>query len=145
MLHDILSPDSIWFVIALFAFVALIIAAFILPAYIQHIITQRKRKKNIFPLPAPSFRGKTLVGVVGTSAFIFGLIFLLLLSSCSPRITALRTEGIIIHSEEDRVFVLFEDALGKPGNYSGNWFYVPGVGIVDRERYKILVTLEEIK
>ena len=145
MLQDILSPDSIWFVIVLIAFVVLIIAAVILPAYIQHIIIQRKRRKKIFPLPALSYEGKGLTGVVGASAFIWGLIILLLLSSCSPRITALRTEGIIIHSEEDRVFVLFEDALGKPGNYSGNWFYVPGVGIVDRERYKILVTLEEIK
>src|SRR5690554_6288156 len=98
MTQDILSPDSIWFVVALIAFVALIIAAFILPAYVQHIITQRKRKKNIFPLPALSFRGKTWAGVVGTTAFIFGLIFLLIFSSCSPRITAMNTQGKLLKS-----------------------------------------------
>lgn len=94
-------------------------------------------------VPALNFRGRTFLGVLLMT--VVWVTLLLLLISCSPRIQALHTEGIIIKSEEDRVFVLFEDALGKPGNYSGNWFYVPGVGIVDRERYKILVTLEEIK
>ena len=69
----------------------------------------------------------------------------MLFQVCSPKVTGLSTNGTILKSEEDRVFVLFEEELGDPGYFTGGWFYFPGKGIVKKENYKIEVHLIKIR
>lgn len=70
------------------------------------------------------------------------IILLLLLCSCASRKpVGLYTTGTILMTENDRVFVLFEDAFDRPGNFLGDWFYFPGIGLINREDYSVEVKL----
>ncbi|PRY90619.1 hypothetical protein [Mongoliibacter ruber] len=80
------------------------------------------------------------------TAIIFGFLLLFMAMRCgTPKVLGLKTEGIILKAEPDRVFILFEDALGEPGTYSGQWYYVPGEGIVNKEKFKAILTLQPIQ
>lgn len=142
--QNLLSADKVEFLIGLSITVTLIFAAFILQAYVQHIIRQRKRNKSIFPLPEISDEGKGLAAVFGTTAIIWGTVIMLLFSSCTT-VRGLDTQGTIIKAEPDRVFVLFEDAMGKPGTYSGNWFHIPGAGMIDITKSYVKVHIIQIE
>jgi len=82
--------------------------------------------------------------IKSTGIFI-GLAVLILFQDCAPAVKGLSTEGTIIATENDRVYTLFEDVLGNPGEFTGSWFYFPGVGIVNKANYRIKVILEENK
>ena len=69
---------------------------------------------------------------------------MLLFQMCSPGVMGLSTEGRIIKSEEDRVFVLFEEQIGDPGKFTGSWFYFPGLGVINERDYYIEVRLVKI-
>ena len=65
------------------------------------------------------------------------------LASCKVQNTGMHTDGQILLSEEDRLFVIFEGAFKKNTLYA-EWFYFPSHGIVDKEKYKIIVSLTKI-
>jgi len=142
---NFLSADTSEFIIALVIIVCFVIGVFALPAYVQHVRIQRRRKKKIFPLPELSDEGRGMAAVLGMAAMIWGTAILLIVMSCSPEIRGLHTEGHILKAEPDRIFVLFEDAMGKPGHYSGNWFYVPGATHLNIDHYTVQVNLKPIK
>jgi len=144
-LQKFLSPGAPEFLISWAIAVLLIFSLFTLPVVVQYIRMLRKSRKKKRPIPELSDEGKGLVGVMGGTAIFLGFIITLVFSSCSPQIRGLHTEGHIIKAEPDRIFVLFEDAMGRPGHYSGNWFYVPGASYLNIEAYKVKVELQEIK
>lgn len=69
------------------------------------------------------------------------ILLMLLFQMCSPAVMGLATEGKIIKVEPDRVFVLFEEQMGKPGRFTGSWFYFPGLGLIDEHDYYVKVSL----
>lgn len=92
-------------------------------------------------------KAKLAVLIVIPASIIFWLIIaVFMLSSCSHRsmISGLETSGQIVKTDQDRVLVVFEDKMGKPGWFATQWFYFPGVGIVSKEQYRVKVILEPI-
>lgn len=69
------------------------------------------------------------------------ILLMILLGSCAGQKRGLYPEGTILKAERDRVFVLFEDAYAAPGTYGGEWFYFPGIGLINKDDYCVQVTL----
>jgi|GEM_PF-2069913 len=69
------------------------------------------------------------------------LLIMVMFQNCAPAVMGLSTEGKILKSHEERIYVLFEEKLGKPGQYTGGWFYFPGLGIIDEHAYYVQVSL----
>jgi hypothetical protein len=61
-------------------------------------------------------------------------------AGCASFPSALLTEGQIIAVDEDRVFVIFRD-YDKLDRHTGGWFYLPGLGVLDKDQYKVKLVI----
>lgn len=87
--------------------------------------------------PAKGCFNAILLGI-----FFWGIIALMIFG-CTPRLSALNTQGNIIATDPDRVLGLFRDMGASPHHFVGQWFYFPGMGWVSAETHYIKVLLVE--
>lgn len=70
------------------------------------------------------------------------LILIFIAFSCGPKPYALLPEAIPMKQEGDRVLGVFQSLEGSPERYHAQWFYFPGMGLIDPHSYRIRVILE---
>lgn len=70
------------------------------------------------------------------------LILIFFTFSCGPKPYALLPEGVPMKQEGDRVLGVFQSLHGSPERYHAQWFYFPGMGLIDPHDYRIRVVLE---
>jgi len=46
------------------------------------------------------------------------------------------TEAQIVNTETDRIYVIFREAH-TPDRYTGGWFHVPGMGLLNKDSYDV--------
>lgn len=76
--------------------------------------------------------------------FIIIGLFLFVMCSCSPRISAIVPEsGRIIEQDGDRLLIMWKNIGTRPNSYSWEWFYIPGIGkLDDMDNYEVVFTIQ---
>lgn len=64
---------------------------------------------------------------------------------CGPKTYALLPEAIPLHQDGDRVLAIFQDKRDNPNYFHAQWFYFPGMQLVNPHDYQIRVILERRK
>lgn len=71
-------------------------------------------------------------------------LFLFVMCSCSPRMSAIVPDsGRIIEQDGERLLIMWKNIGHRPNSYSWEWFYIPGIGqLEDVENYEVVFKIQ---
>lgn len=76
-------------------------------------------------------------------SLVLWLVMFLMVSSCSPRLTAIIPEGKVLERDGSRYLIIWKDMGDKPHSYAYNWVYLPELEAAAIEELEAVIVIRK--